>query len=136
FDDKAGTLAKTNASVRARVRFDNNPPFNVNRVLVQAKEGRAITGSDSIVHKFEKRWEGNFTDENLAKTMLVTGKDNNGSPLVVSQKLYKLAQDKAALPADGNLRLEEKYVVLQKRRRTHLQLDSVSEVQSRRTALQ
>jgi hypothetical protein len=136
FDDRNGSLGKAGASVRARVRFDNNPPFNVNRVLVQAKEGRAVTGTDSQVHKFEKRWEGNFTDENAAKGMLVNGKEDNGSTLAVSQKLYKLVSDKGTLPPDGNLRLEEKYTVLQKRRRTHLQLDSVSEVQSRRTGLQ
>lgn len=136
FDDRNGTLGKSDASVRARVRFDNNAPFNVNRVLVQAKEGRAVAGSASEVHKFEKRWEGNFTDENAAKSMLVNGTDSNGKPLVVAQKLYKLAADKNALPADGNLQLDEKYVVLQKRRRTHLQLDSVSDVQSRRAGLQ
>ncbi len=136
FDDKAGTLGKAGASVRARVRFDNQPPFNVNRVLVQAKEGRAVTGTDSAVHKFEKRWEGNYTDENAAKAQLVSGKETDGSVLAVAQKLYQLAQDKGALPPDGNLQLDEKYIVLQKRRRTHLQLDSVSDVQSRKTALQ
>jgi hypothetical protein len=136
YDDANGSLSKADASLRARVRFDNNPPFKVNRVLVQAKEGRTVTGSDSEVHKFEKRWEGNFTDENAAKSMLVNGKETNGQPLVVAQKIYKLASDKKTLPSDGNLRLEEKYVVLQKRRRTHLQLDTVSEVQTRRTALQ
>jgi hypothetical protein len=136
FDDKAGTLGKAGASVRARVRFDNQPPFNVNRVLVQAKEGRAVTGTDSAVHKFEKRWEGNYTDENAAKTQLVTGQETGGGVLAVTAKLYKLAQDKGALPPDGNLQLDEKYLVLQKRRRTHLQLDSVSDVQSRRAALQ
>lgn len=136
FDDRNGSLDKAGASVRARVRFDNNEPFTVNRVLVQAKEGREVTGTDSAVHKFEKRWEGNFTDENAAKDMLVNGKEKNGSTLVVAQKLYKLASDRGTLPADGNLQLTEKYTVLQKRRRTHLQLDGVSEVQSRRTALQ
>jgi hypothetical protein len=52
------------------------------------------------------------------------------------QKVYQLAKDKGALGADGNLQLDEKYVVLQKRRRTHLQLDSASEVKSRRAGLQ
>jgi hypothetical protein len=139
FDDKNGSLEKAGASVRARVRFDNNEPFAVNRVLIQAKEGRAVSGTDSAVHKFEKRWEGNYTDENAAKEQLVTGKDTGAfggpAPLAVSQKLYKLAQDKRTLPKDGNLQLEEKYVVLQKRRRTHLQLDSLSEVQARQTKL-
>jgi hypothetical protein len=136
FDDKNASLDKAGASVRARVRFDNNPPFAVNRVLVQAKEGRAVTGTDSAVHKFEKRWEGNYVDENAAKDQLVNGKETGGGTLLVAQKLYKLAADKGTLPADGNLQLEEKYTVLQKRRRTHLQLDTVSEVQSRKAALQ
>ena len=112
-----------------------NPPFAVNRVLVQAKEGRAVVGTDSAVHKFEKRWEGNYTDENAAKDQLVNGKETGGGVLAVSQKLYKLAADKGTLGPDGNLQLEEKYTVLQKRRRTHLQLDSVSDVTSRKTDL-
>jgi len=136
YDDKNGSLDKAGASVRARVRFDNNPPFNVNRVLVQAKEGRVIDGDNSAVHKFEKRWEGNFTDETKAQGLLVSGKEENGQPLAVAQKLYKLASDKKTLPADGNLALEPKYELLQKRRRTHLQLDTASEVQTRRAALQ
>lgn len=137
YDDKSGALDKAGASVRARVRFDNNEPFTVNRVLVQAKEGRAVSaGGNSEVHKFEKRWEGNYTDEEAAKQQLVTGKENGGGVLAVSAKLYKLASDKGTLPADGNLALEEKYVVLQKRRRTHLQLDSLSDVQKRRGDLQ
>ncbi len=137
FDDKNGSLDKAGASVRARVRFDNNEPFTVNRVLVQAKEGRALSaGGNSEVHKFEKRWEGNYTDENAAKEQLVTGKETGGGTLAVSQKLYKLASDKGTLPADGNMALEEKYTVLQKRRRTHLQLDGVGEVTTRRAGLQ
>jgi len=137
FDDRNGSLDKAGASVRARVRFDNKDPFPVNRVLVQAKEGRALSaGGNSEVHKFEKRWEGNYTDENAAKEQLMTGKETGGSTLAVSQKLYKLASDKGTLPADGNLALEEKYTVLQKRRRTHLQLDSVGEVTTRRAGLQ
>jgi len=137
FDDKNGSLDKAGASVRARVRFDNKEPFSVNRVLVQAKEGRALTdGGNSEVHKFEKRWEGNYTDENAAKEQLVTGKETGGGTLAVSQKLYKLASDKGTLPTDGNMALEEKYTVLQKRRRTHLQLDGVGEVTSRRAGIQ
>ena len=137
FDDKSGALDKAGASVRARVRFDNKEPFAVNRVLVQAKEGRALSeGGNSEVHKFEKRWEGAYTDENAAKDQLVTGKETGGSTMAVSQKLYKLAADKGTLPPDGNLALEEKYTVLQKRRRTHLQLDSVGEVTTRRADIQ
>ena len=137
FDDKSGALDKAGASVRARVRFDNKEPFTVNRVLVQAKEGRALSeGGNSQVHKFEKRWEGNYTDENAAKEQLITGKETGGDTMAVSQKLYKLASDKGTLPADGNLALEEKYTVLQKRRRTHLQLDSVGDVTTRRAGLQ
>ncbi len=136
YDDRNGSLTKAGASVRARVRFDDDPPFTVNRVLVQAKEGRVVGGDRSAVHKFEKRWEGTSVSEDSAKSQLVNGKDTGGQPLVVSQKLYKLASDKGTLPADGNLQLEAKYIVLQKRRRTHLQLDSVGEVQSRRAGLQ
>ena len=136
YDDRNGSLTKAGASVRARVRFDDDEPFTVNRVLVQAKEGRVVGADRSAVHKFEKRWEGTSVTEESAKSQLVNGKDTSGQPLVVSQKLYKLAADKGTLPADGNLQLEAKYVVLQKRRRTHLQLDSVSQVQTRRTGLQ
>ena len=135
YDDRNGSLSKAGASVRARVRFDDDEPFTVNRVLVQAKEGRVVGGDRSAVHKFEKRWEGTSVSEESAKSQLVNGKEPNGQPLVVSQKLYKLASDKGSLPADGNLQLEAKYIVLQKRRRTHLQLDSVSEVKTRQTAL-
>jgi hypothetical protein len=136
FEDRNGSLTKAGASVRARVRFDDDPPYTVNRVLVQAKEGRVVGNDRSAVHKFEKRWEGTSVTEESAKSQLVNGKDEGGQPLVVSQKLYKLAADKGSLPADGNLQLEPKYTVLQKRRRTHLQLDSVSQVQTRRTGLQ
>ncbi len=136
YDDRNGSLTKAGASVRARVRFDDDPPFTVNRVLVQAKEGRVIGGDRSAVHKFEKRWEGTSVSEEQAKGQLVNGKETNGQPLVVSQKLYKLAADKGTLPADGNLQLEAKYIVLQKRRRTHLQLDTVSEVTTRRSGVQ
>ena len=136
YDDRNGSLTKAGASVRARVRFDDDPPFTVNRVLVQAKEGRVIGGDRSAVHKFEKRWEGTSVSEEQAKGQLVNGKETNGQPLVVAQKLYKLAADKGTLPADGNLQLEAKYIVLQKRRRTHLQLDSVSEVTTRRAGVQ
>ena len=136
YDDRNGSLTKAGASVRARVRFDDDPPFTVNRVLVQAKEGRVVGADRSAVHKFEKRWEGTSVSEESAKSQLVNGKDTSGQPLVVSQKLYKLAADKGSLPPDGNLQLEAKYIVLQKRRRTHLQLDGVGEVKSRLTSVQ
>jgi hypothetical protein len=137
YDDRSGALSKSGASVRARVRFDNTPPNEVRRVLIQGKEGREVDAQgNSIVHKFEKRFEGNDTDEKAAQGLLVNGKDTDGKPLKVAQVLYALARDRGTLPADGNLRLEAKYTVLQKRRRTHLQLDSVGEVQTRRTALQ
>ena len=104
FDDASGTLGKVGASVRARVRFDNNEPFTVRRVLVQAKEGREVDAKTgrSIVHKFEKRWEGERVTEQMAQNALMTGKDGS-SVLPVSQKLYKLAADGKALPADGML---------------------------------
>lgn len=133
FDDAVGSLQKSGASVRARVRFDNNEPFTVRRVLVQAKEGREVdpqTGR-SVVHKFEKRWEGTSVSESDAQNALMSGKDKNGSVLPVSQKLYKLAADGKHLPEDQQLRLAPKHIVLQKRRRTHLQLDSVTAVKSR-----
>lgn len=136
FDNAQGALSKNGTSVRARVRFDDDEPFTVNRVLIQAKDGRNVDGTASAVRKFEKRWEGNFTDETKAHDMLKSGKEENGGVLAVSQKLYKLLDDKRALPRDGNLTLDPKYMVLQKRRRTHLQLDSVREVEQRRTGVQ
>jgi hypothetical protein len=137
FDDKAGSLAKSGASVRARVRFDDDPPYKVKRVLIQAKEGRQV-GADgrSSVHKFEKRFEGDRVDENKARELLVSGKDESGQVNTVARKLYGVVKERGQLPADSTLRLEPKYIVLQKRRRTHLQLDSQSTVQSRRDALQ
>jgi hypothetical protein len=137
FDDKAGSLGKAGASVRARVRFDDDEPFTVRRVLIQAKEGRAVDdGGNSAVRKFEKRFEGTSTTEDKAKELLVSGKDSSGGTLSVAKKLYSVAKDKGTLPADETLRLEPRYVVLQKRRRTHLQLDSQSAVQTRRDNLQ
>lgn len=137
FDDKAGSLGKAGASVRARVRFDDDPPYPVRRVLIQAKEGREV-GDDgrSAVRKFEKRFEGNSVTEDKAKELLVSGKDTSGGVLSVAKKLYSVAKEKGALPADETLRLEPKYTVLQRRRRTHLQIDSQSQVQTRRDNLQ
>ncbi len=132
FDDANGSLKKAGASVRARVRFDDDAPFTVRRVLVQAKEGREVdplTGR-SAVHKFEKRWEGTSQTEEGAQKALVTGKDGS-SVMPVSQKLYKLLKDTGNLPADGQLTLSPQHLVLQRRRRTHLQMDSVSTVNSR-----
>lgn len=136
YDDHQGSLEQAGASVRGRVRFDDDEPFAVNRVLVQAKEGRAVAGADSQVRKFEKRWEGGSVSEANSQKMLVSGRDVNGAVLPMAQKLYQLVRDRGTLPADGQLRLEPKYMVLQKRTRTHLWLDSVAEVQKRRDALQ
>jgi hypothetical protein len=107
----------------------NKPPdFAQKDVRIQAKDGRVVTGSSSAAHKFEYR---GLPDEDLAKQMLVSGKMTDGTPLLVAQKLYELAQDKQTLPADGDLTLLPKYTVLQKRRRTHLDMDDVSTLQSR-----
>lgn len=135
FDDRSGTLDKSGASVRARVRFDNDEAHTVRRVLVQAKEGRELTGEASAVHKFEKRWEGGGQTEQGAQEALMSGKDKGGSTLAVSQKLYKLAKERGALPADGKLRLEPQRLVLQRRRRTHMHIESSSETTRRRDAL-
>lgn len=138
FDDPSGALSKAGASVRARVRFDDNEPYTVRRVLIQAKEGRAVDGDSSAVHKFEKRFEGGYAaDEAKAQELLRTGKDTDGtSPLKVAQMLYKLAKDRGTLPPDQNLRLEPKSIILQKRRRSHLQFESLSDVQGKRARLQ
>lgn len=137
FDDKARSLERSGASVRARVRFDNKPPFTVRRVLVQAKEGREVdpqTGR-SVVRKFEKRWEGNSVDEAGAQAALVSGRDGDQF-LAVSQKLYQHVKDAKTLPRDGQLRLEPRHVVLQKRRRSHMQLDALENVKTRAEGLQ
>jgi hypothetical protein len=137
FDDSHGSLSKAGASVRARVRFDDKPPFAATRVLIQGKEGRNVDAAgNSAVHKFEKRFEGTYTaDEAKAQEMLVNGKDTNGEPLEVAAILYKTAQDKGTLPVDKNLRLEPQSLVLQKRRRSHIQFENVGDVQARRTDL-
>jgi hypothetical protein len=137
YDDATGALEKAGASVRARVRFDDKPPFAATRVLIQGKEGRAVDAAgNSAVHKFEKRFEGTYSaDEAKAQEMLRNGKDTDGSPLEVAAILYKTAQDKGTLPVDKNLRLEAKSLVLQKRRRSHIQFESVSDVQGKRTKL-
>jgi hypothetical protein len=119
-----------------RVRFDNSPPHEVNRVLLQAKESRAISGSASTVHKLERRWERSAITEAAAKALLVSGRERPDTPLVLAQKVYTLLRDRGALADDGLLQLEEKYVVLQKRRRTHLHLASVDELRARRAELE
>ncbi|MBM4378726.1 MAG: hypothetical protein FJ086_05400 [Deltaproteobacteria bacterium] len=137
FDDKGRSLERSGASVRARVRFDNKPPYTVRRVLVQAKEGREVdpqTGR-SVVRKFEKRWEGNRLDEAGAQAALMSGRDGD-SFLAVSQKLYQHVKEAGTLPRDGQLRLEPRHVVLQKRRRSHMQLDALENVKSRAEGLQ
>ncbi len=138
FDDRSGALGKAGASVRARVRFDDKEPYPVRRVLIQAKEGREVTGESSAVHKFEKRFEGTWSaDEMKAQELLKTGKDTDGtSPLKVAQMLYKLAKDKGTLPADENLRLEPRTIVLQKRRRSHMVFENVSAVKATRSEVQ
>lgn len=137
FDDASGALTKAGASVRARVRFDDNEPYTVRRVLIQGKQGRAIDGESSAVHKFEKRFEGTYSaDEAKAQELLRSGKDTDGQHLKVAQYLYKAAKEKGSLPADGNLRLEAKSLVLQKRRRSHMQFESLSDVQGKRATLQ
>lgn len=137
FDDASGALSKADASVRARVRFDDKEPFTVRRVLIQGKEGRAVDADgNSAVHKFEKRFEGTYSaDEAKAQELLRTGKDTDGDVLGVAAILYKTAQDKGTLPVDKNLRLEPKSIVLQKRTRSHMQFESISDVQGKRTAL-
>ncbi len=137
FDDASGALEKAGASVRARVRFDDKPPFGATRVLIQGKEGRSVDADgNSAVHKFEKRFEGTYSaDEAKAQDMLRNGKDTNGEVLEVAAILYKTAQEKGTLPVDKNLRLDAKSVVLQKRRRSHMQFESVSDVQGKRTAI-
>ncbi len=137
FDDASGALGKAGASVRARVRFDDKEPFTVTRVLIQGKEGRAVDeAGNSAVHKFEKRFEGTYSaDEAKAQELLRTGKDTDGDVLGVAAILYKTAQDKGTLPPDKNLRLDPKSIVLQKRTRSHMQFESVSDVQTKRTAL-
>lgn len=137
FDDHSGALEKAGASVRARVRFDDKPPYEVRRVLIQGKEGRVVDADgNSAVHKFEKRFEGTYSaDEAKAQDMLRNGKDTDGSALEVAAILYKTAQDKGTLPVDKNLRLDPKTIVLQKRRRSHMQFESVSDVQQKRAAL-
>ncbi|HEY0880043.1 MAG TPA: hypothetical protein VGD87_00870, partial [Archangium sp.] len=119
------------------VRFDDNEPYTVRRVLIQGKEGRAVDAEgNSAVHKFEKRFEGTYSaDENKAQELLRTGKDTDGDVLGVAAILYKTAQDKGTLPVDKNLRLEPKSVVLQKRTRSHMQFEGLSEVQGKRTKL-
>ncbi|MGV3624933.1 MAG: hypothetical protein ACO1OB_29200 [Archangium sp.] len=137
FDDANGALEKAGASVRARVRFDDNEPFTVRRVLIQGKQGRAVDEhGNSAVHKFEKRFEGTYSaDENKAQELLRSGKDTDGKNLKVAALLYKSVKEQGTLSPDGNLRLEPKSLVLQKRRRSHMQFESLSDVQAKRATL-
>jgi hypothetical protein len=137
FDDSNGALERAGASVRARVRFDDREPFTVRRVLIQGKQGRDVDANgNSAVHKFEKRFEGTYSaDEARAQDLLRTGKDTDGQSLKVAGMLYSLSKEKGTLPPDQQLRLEPKHVVLQKRRRSHMQFESVSQVQQKATAL-
>jgi hypothetical protein len=137
FDDASGALSKAGASVRARVRFDDNPPHTVRRVLIQGKKGRNVDGGNSAVHKFEKRFEGTYSaDEAKAQELLRTGKDTDGSNLKVAQLLYQTAKDSGTLPKDQQLRLEAKSIILQKRRRSHMQFESLTDVKAKRAELQ
>ena len=135
FDDSNGALERAGASVRARVRFDDREPFTVRRVLIQGKQGRDVDANgNSAVHKFEKRFEGTYSaDEAKAQELLRTGKDTDGQSLKVAGMLYSLSKEKGTLPPDQQLRLEPKHVVLQKRRRSHMQFESVSQVQQKAT---
>jgi hypothetical protein len=137
YDDSQKALSKAGASVRARVRFDDKEPFTVRRVLIQGKEGRAVDAAgNSAVHKFEKRFEGTYSaDEKKANELLVSGKDTDGKALGVAAILYQTAKDKGTLGPDKNLRLEPQSIVLQKRRRSHIQFENVGEVQGKRAAL-
>jgi hypothetical protein len=138
FDDANGALERAGASVRARVRFDDNEPYTVRRVLIQGKQGRAVDASgNSAVHKFEKRFEGTATvDEAKAQDLLRNGKDLDGGHLKVAQLLYKTVKEAGTLNTDEGLRLEPKHVVLQKRRRSHMVFETPREVTARREALQ
>lgn len=137
FDDSNGALEKAGASVRARVRFDDNEPFTVRRVLIQGKQGRAVDANgNSAVHKFEKRFEGTYSaDEAKAQELLRSGKDTDGKNLKVAAMLYQSVKEKGTLSPDGNLRLEPKSLVLQKRRRSHIQFENLADVQSKRATL-
>lgn len=137
YDDSNGALEKAGASVRARVRFDDNEPFTVRRVLIQGKQGRAVDeNGNSAVHKFEKRFEGTYSaDENKAQELLRSGKDTDGKNLKVAALLYKSVKEQGTLSPDGNLRLEPKSLVLQKRRRSHIQFESLTDVQAKRATL-
>ncbi len=137
FDDANGALEKAGASVRARVRFDDNEPFTVRRVLIQGKQGRAVDEhGNSAVHKFEKRFEGTYSaDEAKAQELLRSGKDTDGKHLKVAALLYKSVKEQGTLSPDGNLRLEPKSLVLQKRRRSHMQFESLPDVQKKRAEL-
>lgn len=138
FDDRNGALEKAGASVRARVRFDDNEPFTVRRVLIQGKQGRAVDDQgNSAVHKFEKRFEGTYSaDEAKAQDLLRNGKDTDGSNLKVAQLLYKTAKESGTLNPDGKLQLEAKHVVLQKRRRSHMVFENASAVAARKAEAQ
>lgn len=137
FDDANGALGKSGLSVRARVRFDDNEPYTVRRVLIQGKGGREVDAEgNSAVHKFEKRFEGTYSaDENKAQELLRSGKDTDGKNLKVAALIYKSVKDHGFLQPDGDLRLEPKSLVLQKRRRSHIQFENVGDVQRKRTAL-
>ncbi len=137
FDDANGALEKAGMSVRARVRFDDKEPYTVTRVLIQGKEGRAVDAAgNSAVHKFEKRFEGTYSaDEAKAQELLRTGKDTDGKNLKVAALIYKSVKEKGYLSPDGNLRLEPKSLVLQKRLRSHIQFENVGDVQKKRATL-
>lgn len=141
FGDADGVLQKHGISVRLRIRFDfEKDPANpdgpekmvVRRTLIQVKDDRQIdpVSGKSSAHKTEERYWSDVQEVDVMQTLL-NGKDKNGRVVGVMQKLYKLLQDLNALPADGLLKLQPESLVLQKRRRTHLQLDDVNTVKLR-----
>jgi hypothetical protein len=124
-------------SFRGRVRFDNrNGVEDVRRMLAQGKLDREINATRSDVYKFESRFEGNRLTETQLNAAIVTGKEPNGRTLAASQELYEILNERGLLPADRRIHLEALFILLQQRRRTHLQLDAPETLEDRRAVIQ
>ena len=127
-DTEQRTLADNNLSLRCRVRPDQG-----NRALLQMKEELQPDPNTGrpVREKWERRnWGGRRPDLDGLIRIAESGR-YRGDVLASMQKLYQKLVDKNALAANAELRLRPDHVIFQRRTRTHLQLDSIDNVNDR-----
>jgi hypothetical protein len=129
---------KAGISLRVRLRFDeDNGVETERRLLAQGKSDREIgNGTDrSAVHKWESRWSPGEMTEAQGNLALMSGKEPSGRTTVAAQKTYELLTSRGFIQPTETVHIEPQHILLQHRRRTHLQLDNVRAVVARRAAV-